>query len=136
MEFLRRTVGGGGTILHWNGTTGSVMSSGTTEDLLAAWGSAADDVWAVGRSGVIAHWNGTAWSSVDADGQAWFGLDLRAVWGSNRDDVWAVGINGAIIHWDGTRWTSADSGTIANLLGVWGSGHGSVCEIVGRIGIR
>ncbi len=41
-------VGDGGTILHYNGSVWSEMTSGTTQDLEGVWGSSGSDVFAVG----------------------------------------------------------------------------------------
>ena len=41
-------VGDGGTILHYNGSTWSSMTSGTTNYLRGVWGSSGSDVFAVG----------------------------------------------------------------------------------------
>ncbi len=57
-------VGYVGTILHYNGSAWSAMSSGTTEYLHGVWGSSAIDVFAVGISGTILHYNGSAWSAM------------------------------------------------------------------------
>src|SRR5262245_59319096 len=57
-------VGGGGLILHWDGTTWAPVASGTTESLTAVWGSSANDVWAAGNNGVIRRWQGSTWSPV------------------------------------------------------------------------
>jgi hypothetical protein len=88
-------MGGGGTILHFNGTTWSSVSSGTTQDLIGVWGTFASDVWAVGTTnGTILHYNGTSWSSI-ASGTTQF---LAGVWGTSSSDVWAVGGGGTILH--------------------------------------
>lgn len=70
--------------------------------LSAAWGSAADDVWAVGRGGLIIRWNGTTWSTVPSGVTA----DLKDVSGSSTNNVWAVGAAGTIVRWDGTKWAN------------------------------
>ena len=54
-------VGGAGSIVHWDGTTWSVVESGTTRDLNGVWGTGPSDVWAVGSGGIL-HWNGSVWS--------------------------------------------------------------------------
>src|SRR5438876_3458348 len=61
-------VGGGGgstgaTILHYNGTSWSSVSSGTTQNLYGVWGTSASDVWAVGDNGASVQYNGTSWPS-------------------------------------------------------------------------
>src|SRR6476661_4859931 len=55
-------VGGRGTILHYDGSAWSPMTSGTSQVLRTAWGSSGSDVFAVGAAGTILHYNGSAWS--------------------------------------------------------------------------
>jgi hypothetical protein len=123
-------VGGGGTILHWDGNAWTSVSSGTTSSLISVWGSWASDVWAVGGGGTILHWDGSAWTSVSS-GTTYV---LYGVWGSWASDVWAVGYPdvafvGTILHWDGNAWTSVFSDTTNRLFGVWGSGAGDVWAV-------
>ena len=54
-------VGLAGTILHYDGTSWSPVSSPTAETLWSVWGSAPDDVWAAGGNGTLLRWNGEAW---------------------------------------------------------------------------
>ena len=49
-----------GTILHYNSSAWSALTSGTTNDLSSVWGSAPDDVFAVGNYGTILHYDGSA----------------------------------------------------------------------------
>jgi hypothetical protein len=51
-------VGSGGTILHYDGTGWSAMSSGTNGLLGGVWGSSGSDVFAVGLHGTILHYGG------------------------------------------------------------------------------
>ena len=49
-------VGWSGTILHYDGSAWSAMSSGATTWLNGVWGSSGSDVFAVGRNGAILHY--------------------------------------------------------------------------------
>jgi photosystem II stability/assembly factor-like uncharacterized protein len=49
-------VGSEGTILHYDGTTWSTMTSGSTADLRGVWGSSGSDLFAVGTSGTVLHY--------------------------------------------------------------------------------
>jgi hypothetical protein len=81
--------------------------------LLAIWGAATADVWAVGERGAILHWDGRDWSPVASPSHEF----LRCVWGSGPSDVWAAG-DRAVIHWDGNRWTMVkDDATITSIHG-------------------
>jgi hypothetical protein len=70
--------------------SGTPPAAGCTEDgwcwahplpegntLLAVWGAASADVWAVGERGAILHWDGQRWSPVASPTQEF----LRCVWG-------------------------------------------------------
>jgi hypothetical protein len=122
-------VGQYNTILHYNGSAWSSMTSGTTNGLKGVWGSSGSDVFAVGNSGTILHYNGSAWSSM-ASGTT---TNLYGVWGSSGSDVFAVGYSGTILHYNGSAWSSMASGTTTNLYGVWGS-SGSDVFAVGNSG--
>jgi len=93
------------------------MSSGTSTDLWAVWGSSTNDVFAVGKSGAILHYNGTAWSPMNSG----ISKDLWGVWGLSPSDVFAVGDGGTILHYNGKAWSPMVSGTTEYLWGVWGS---------------
>jgi uncharacterized repeat protein (TIGR01451 family) len=118
-------VGYVGTIMHYNGTTWSTMSSATTSYLSGVWGSSDSDVFAVGTYGAIVHYDGAAWSAMDSGTTE----GLSGVWGSSGGDVFAVGGPGTILHYDGTIWSTMDSGTTDYLSGVWGSSGGDVFAV-------
>ncbi|MBI4285755.1 MAG: hypothetical protein HY670_07635 [Chloroflexi bacterium] len=118
-------VGSGGTILHYDGTSWSEMTSGTMDTLLAAWGSSASDVFAIGDRGTILHYDGTSWSEMDTGTTG----TLFDVWGSSASDVFAVGSSGTILHYDGTSWSQMSSGTMDTLLAAWGSSASDVFAI-------
>jgi hypothetical protein len=56
-------VGGGGVILHYDGTAWSPMVSGVLNDLYAISGTSETDVFAVGNN-IVLHYDGSAWSPV------------------------------------------------------------------------
>lgn len=90
------SVGAGGTIRQWDGTSWSAQSSGTTKQLNGGRGSRANNVFAVGEEGTILYWGGASWTR--QVGIPWGtgtprGGDLNAIWGSGADKVWAVGRN-------------------------------------------
>ena len=51
-------VGQNGTILHYDGSSWSSMSSGTSNELLGVWGSSASDAFAVGSWSTILDYSG------------------------------------------------------------------------------
>src|ERR1700680_1357542 len=82
-------VGYHGTPEHFNGTSWSPVTSGTTEPLVGVWGTSPSNVWIVGGfTGTILHYNGTSWSSALERGQ--IGI-LFGVWGGAASDVWGLG---------------------------------------------
>jgi hypothetical protein len=90
-------VGGSGTIMHYDGSAWSAMSSGTTDLLFSVWGRSATDVFAVGGNGTILHHDGRAWSAMSSGTTN----HLEGVWGSSASDVFAVGNGGTILHYAG-----------------------------------
>ncbi|UCG85716.1 MAG: glucosyltransferase-I, partial [Gemmatimonadota bacterium] len=70
-----------GTILHYDGSEWSGMTSGTQSVLTGVWGTSSTDIYAVGGDGVILHYDGTAWSDV------WSGPGVSGVWGTSPTDV-------------------------------------------------
>lgn len=117
-------VGGGGTILHFDGQTFSLVPSGTVSNLTTVWGSAANDVWAAGANTLL-HWNGTTWS-LDTSGPP---VSWSELWGTGPRDIWAVA-SSKLLHYDGTAWSGAlTSPFVPPLLSVWGSGPTQVFTV-------
>lgn len=54
-------VGYPGTIIHWNGTGWSNVTSPTRRGLYSVFMVGSNDGWAVGDVGTIIRWTGTAW---------------------------------------------------------------------------
>jgi hypothetical protein len=46
-------VGDNGVIIHWNGSTWSPSSSGTTRTVQGVWGSSSNDVWVAGDKALL-----------------------------------------------------------------------------------
>ena len=118
-------VGPGGGIVHYDGSSWSVMDSGTEEWFGGVWCSGPNDVFVVGGIGTILRYDGSAWSAMTS------GTDqtLYGVWGSGPNDVYAVGAEGTILRYQGAAWLPMDSGTDRDLHGVWGSGPNDVYAV-------
>jgi len=126
-------VGEAGTIIHYDGSTWSLMDSGTmTHVLSGVWGSGPNDIFAVGtyydqpnwrEYATILHYDGANWSTMIS------GLPngLRGVWGSAPNDVFAVGPN-AILHYNGATWSEMTN-PVGYLNAVWGSGPNDVFAV-------
>jgi len=124
-------------ILHYDGTSWSLVDSGTGFHATGIWGSAsvdgagrADDVFVCGQAtntngGFIRYFNGTSWSTTP-EGEC----QLMDLWGSPRvgsdgkaNDVFAVGYNGRPYHFDGSAWTMMpDYNLSAHSWAAWGAG--------------
>ncbi|MEM7156295.1 MAG: hypothetical protein AAF799_25805 [Myxococcota bacterium] len=119
-------VGADGTCLRREGGDWVRHETDDPRRLWGVWGAAEDDVWAVGGNGIddvpaLLHFDGAQWSEQalpELDGNALF-----KVWGRRGDDVWVVGDGGIVLHYDGDAWTSIANESVADLIGVHGSGE-------------
>jgi photosystem II stability/assembly factor-like uncharacterized protein len=76
-----------------HGASWTKLTSGTSNDLEAIWGSGPNDIYAVGLKGTVLHsTNGTTWSSMGLGAAA-----LYDVWGTSATDVYIVG-SGVVYH--------------------------------------
>jgi hypothetical protein len=117
-------VGNGGLILHFDGSTWTKMSSGTTKDLHSIWGTSDQNIWACGSNAstgttVLLHYNGTSWSedpiSIAKGSSATGGFEV--VWACDSAGHNFVVTSGALLlrKTDNGAWRS-DSGLIPNRL--------------------
>ncbi len=118
-------VGTRGTLMHYDGSTWSVVQTVTPNGLNDVWGSASNDVFAVGAAGTIVHYDGTSWSTMTSGTTE----TLYSVWGSGPTDVFAVGNAGKILHYNGSVWSTMTSGTTKNLCDVCGTGPADVWTV-------
>jgi photosystem II stability/assembly factor-like uncharacterized protein len=95
----------------------SLEASGTTEPLLAVWGTAdGSDVWVVGY-GLILHStdHGAHWSPTTVSG-----VGFLTVWGTSATDVYAAG-GANLYHFDGSKWMAQTTQEqFGNLSSIWG----------------
>ena len=120
-----------GIILHFDGTGWTETRYGHDGlHLKAAWGTSANDIFAVGDEGTILHFNGAVWTPMPTPTTK----AVHEIWGSSPSDVVAVAARGIILHYDGTAWTQMVSPTDRDLFGVWGSGPGNVFA-TGLVGV-
>ncbi len=122
-------VGEEGTIVYYNGSAWSEMTSGADGSFNDVWGSGPNDVYAVGERWwpdefPVYHYDGSTWSM--ATGPEMID-ELYAVWGSAPNDVFAVGQLGTILHYDGSAWSEATTGIW--LFDVWGSAPNDVFTV-------
>ncbi len=131
------TVGGSGTILHFDGTNWTPMAWGGDFGFEGVWGSSGKDVYAVGgydgfglAFGIILHYDGSCWRQVFSTTEYQF----TDVWGSSSHDVFATtSQGGGVLHYNGTSWTPMTSGTEGMDFsgGVWGTGTDNVYAVGG-----
>jgi hypothetical protein len=124
-------VGELGTIIHYDGSSLSLIESGTQATLMAVHGTGPDDVWFVGDQGATLHWDGSSISTHVAPSDDIL-FSLLSVWAKSEDDVWAVGILptqtervGLVRHWDGDGWEQLQVPESVSLWEIWGSGPNS-----------
>jgi hypothetical protein len=110
------TVGELGTILHWDGTQWTTVTSSTMYVFYSVFMTGPDDGWAVGKWGtlipqnytnVVLHWNGTQWAYVGGPTK----IPLNSVYMVESNNGWAVGADGTIIRWNGIQWVPEFSAT-------------------------
>ena len=140
------------TILRWNGTAWSALSSTTTPSIPAAatGNQSLNDIktldtsgngkanlgFAVGAAGYILQYNGTAWTKATSPTTK----ALSGVFIVSTTEAWAVGAAGTIIKWNGTAWSTFTSPTTAafnsvKLIDSNGNGTADVGCAVGNGGL-
>jgi hypothetical protein len=104
-------VGGGGTVLHFDGAQWRPVDSGTREGLVAVAAAAPDNVWAVGTRGTALHFDGTRWQRVDTGVSS----TLRAV-AITQDGPVLGGDEGVLLHRSGDQWIRQDVPTPDSIM--------------------
>ncbi|HWB80605.1 MAG TPA: hypothetical protein VG755_36835 [Nannocystaceae bacterium] len=138
---LRVAVGERGVILVREGdddaTPWATFGCGTVLPLWGVWITASDDVWVVGGDGfdhdpVLCHFDGATWTMLEVPANATDSRGLFKVFGVAKGDVWAVGDGGLLLHYDGVGWSAIDSGTVSDLISLWGTGPTELLAVGGR----
>lgn len=117
-----------------------LMETGVPDvPLWGVWGTASDDVWAVGGEVLdseavphLLHYDGSDWEDVALPALDRPSTGLLKVWGTAADNIYAVGMGGVILHYDGTSWEQQPSGTVSDLVSLWGTGPEEIVAIGGR----
>jgi hypothetical protein len=88
-------VGAGGTIVHFDGSDCTAVTSPVTDDLYAVWGASASLVWAAGANGRVVFFDGRTWSQETTPVTA----TLRALAGvANSQTPFAIGDGNTFVH--------------------------------------
>lgn len=115
-------VGTSGNFARWNGSTWSMVATGTpTAQHNGIYCNNASDCWVVGNvnggTDMLLHWNGTAWSHDTSHPTPT--TNLNSVSCANTNDCWAVGAaNGgqpSFLHWNGSSWTKIATTSFPNV---------------------
>ncbi len=128
-------VGDSGTIIHYNGSTWSLMTSNTQVKLLGVFGTSGSDVYAVGNSHwdeieeywkrTVLHYDGFGWQIENTAN----GVGLMSAWGESETDIMAAGSFGGILRYDGTDWTQTGGPTESTLNAMWGEPGGDIFAV-------
>jgi hypothetical protein len=110
-----------GSVVHWDGTSWSPVTSLSAADLAhgfgSVWSSGPNDVW-IGGDLAVHHWNGVSWS-VPVSGQD---NESYLVGGSGPNDVWAVTSandnKSVAAHWNGVSWQRFTVSTLVTIRSV------------------
>ena len=103
-------VGGAGTIQHFDGSSWTLIASGTTSDLFSvSFGpptnpnpSAGFAVGGSGGTAVALYWGGVSWFTITNGLTGPDAQRLASVFALSSTDAWAVdGVTGAFWHWSG-----------------------------------
>lgn len=107
--------------------TWTKLTSPSTNDLQAIWGSAANNLFIVGNDGVILRYDGSALAAMTSGVTE----SLRGVHGVAANDVFAVGSGGVILRYNGSAWSTMqnpkDFGK--SLASVWGSSASNLIAV-------
>jgi len=111
-------VGYDGTILRYDGTDWSVITTGgeTPAWLNAIWGTSGSSVYTSGTDGALLHFDGSAWSVIPTRSVE----DLWDVWGFSDTSIYCVGSGGTVLHYDGNTVTKMTTPTSNTLYSIWG----------------
>ncbi len=120
-------IGGyGGKILRFNGTTFSLMNTGTTEPIDAIDARSPTQVYAVGQHGTVLHFNGVAWITLPPPALG----NLRGVQVLGDNDVIVSGDGGVLARWNGLAWSYINLGTTLTLGNISTPDNGQTLFIV------
>jgi hypothetical protein len=123
-------VGKAGAMLRHDGKSWSAMSSGSTNDLHAVWGTGST-VYAAGDNTILV-FDGQSWKE-DPDYYGYGSDAFRGLWGSSASDVRVVGAGGSIQRKDAGYWNDETTGTTQDLNAIWGASATEIF-VVGRAG--
>ncbi|WNG50994.1 hypothetical protein F0U60_47860 [Archangium minus] len=93
---LAYAVGGGGSVLMWNGTSWSLHSKPSSEDLLSVLAFGRNSVYVSTDGGKLYRYDGSSWRVVPGMNVVSSPSDLA---GTSPEDIWVVSFEGWRLHW-------------------------------------
>lgn len=118
--------GGSATLLRWDGTAWSRLSSDFTGVIRSLWkiekqlyvGLEDNSIWSI--AGIDS--NLPIWTALDNPGPSTTSIGTKAFWGLSATDLWAVGPDAKIRHSDGQKWEASSVPGFKETWGIWGTG--------------
>jgi hypothetical protein len=88
-------VGAQGTVLHWNGSAWTRMTSGTTVDLTSVTGPDVANIWIGGKDGTLLFWNGASFGQTATPSAK----SINDVWLPPGGDLMLVDDTGTVVSY-------------------------------------
>ncbi|ETR68184.1 MAG: glucosyltransferase-I precursor [Candidatus Magnetoglobus multicellularis str. Araruama] len=107
-------VGDNGVLYHYDGSTLTDQTIGSTVDMNGIWGSDINNVFAVGDSGIVKIYNGSSWTEIDT-GSDYF----EDVWGIDANAVYAITNYGKIYKYTDTTFALDYQNISRSVFGIW-----------------
>lgn len=120
-------------LIHFNGTSWEFKRylDSLEAPVGPAWGSGANDIWAIASGYRLLHFDGHAWNFKRTNKAVRDTVNsLGALWGFGPRDIWMSSDN-VVLHYDGHRWRGMDSGCKDELRLLWGTGPADVWGVDG-----
>ena len=110
-------VGGGGTLLKYNGSNWSPIETSTSEIFFNVWSPSPDVVYLLSSDQYIRKYSNGSFSTVYTDPDPT--QKFNPIAGFSADDIFVGGI-GTICHYNGTSWSTMEIDSEAYIWGLWG----------------
>jgi len=114
-----------GIILHFDGSSWSIMKDDLPYGLFGIWGASPTDIFAVGDKCHVLHFDGFDWSEMETPCKGELDKALTGLRGFSGTQVYVVGAR--MLYYDGISWTDMSEGLPAYVGSIWGT---SVADLV------
>jgi hypothetical protein len=119
--------GTAGVMLHYNGTTWSLVTPVIGTTLMGVTSGSATSVAIVGTNGTLLNYTGSQFA---LSPQA--GVPIYGIWATDTNNIYASSI-GTILHYNGSAWTNAYPGAIDTYNAISGASNSEIFT-VGSLG--